>query len=348
MENSATHTLVLALAWAARILSAGLIVVTVLPLLRTGEWWVRLCDFPRLQISTVMLITILLWAAHGLIAVWSREHWIFLSTLLVLGCWQVSHVIPFTPLLKKTLPDAANGPAAVRLLVANIKFENQLYDEVAESIRALDPDLLLLIEINDRWHGALQTVRDDMPHRVEAVADDGLGIALWSKLKLEGSHVEYLVSRKRASIFTTVVFADGRKANFVGLHPTPPGLDDDTSEGRRDSRERDAELVLVAKKIADANGDPWIVAGDFNDVAWSHTTRLFKRISGMLDPRVGRRLANTYHAKYKLFRYPIDHVFLSEGFAISSLSRAELPGSDHFAMTTDLQLQREEGTTPKE
>src|SRR5690606_29109292 len=74
---------------------------------------------------------------------------------------------------------------------------------------------------------------------------------------------------------------------------------------------------------------------DFNDVAWSHTTRLFKRLSNLRDPRIGRTLLNTYHAQHPLFRYPIDQLFLPEHSQIQTLRRVRLPGSDHFGILAE-------------
>lgn len=127
----------------------------------------------------------------------------------------------------------------------------------------------------------------------------------------------------------------------------PPGLEEPAGDGRRDSRERDAELVLIAKQVRDHPEQSWIVTGDFNDVAWSHTTRLFTRLSGLNDPRVGRQLLTTYHAEYPLLRYPIDHVFVSDGFTLHQLERIHLPGSDHFAIVANLQEPAIEGVTPE-
>jgi endonuclease/exonuclease/phosphatase (EEP) superfamily protein YafD len=95
---------------------------------------------------------------------------------------------------------------------------------------------------------------------------------------------------------------------------------------------RDAELMLVAKEVKELGEVPVIVAGDFNDVAWSHTTHLFQRTGGLLDPRVGRGLMNTFDTRSRLLRYPLDHAFASEHFLLVELRRLPEIGSDHFPL----------------
>ena len=80
--------------------------------------------------------------------------------------------------------------------------------------------------------------------------------------------------------------------------------------------------------------------GDLNDVAWSRTTRLFQRISGLLDPRVGRHYINTFHADYPLLRWSLDHVFHSTDFALVDMQRLAHIGSDHFPVYVVLQTGR--------
>jgi endonuclease/exonuclease/phosphatase (EEP) superfamily protein YafD len=138
---------------------------------------------------------------------------------------------------------------------------------------------------------------------------------------------------------------------FVGAHPVPPGLQErtvssDNTEKRRDSRERDAELMLVARHVQQDSDNRWIVTGDFNDVAWSGTTRLFADLSDLKDPRRGRRLLSTYHAKYPLWRYPIDHLFVSDGFHLVDLERVKVLGSDHFGIFTTLAAGQKDQAKP--
>lgn len=65
-------------------------------------------------------------------------------------------------------------------------------------------------------------------------------------------------------------------------------------------------------------------------MAWSRTTRLFQRLSGLLDPRLGRGLYPTFHARHPLVRWPLDHVFFSEHFLLAGIARLRYVGSDHF------------------
>ena len=171
-------------------------------------------------------------------------------------------------------------------------------------------------------------------------------MAVLSKFPILEAETRELISKRRPSIWLRLELDSTHSLNFLGVHPTPPGLVDSTGDARRDSRIRDAELVIAAKEIAERSDEPWIVAGDFNDVAWSHTTRLFKRISGLRDPRVGRSFLGTFIAQYPPCRCPIDHVFLSHGFAVDQLARHRITGSDHFAVSATLVLEEKLGTEP--
>jgi hypothetical protein len=69
---------------------------------------------------------------------------------------------------------------------------------------------------------------------------------------------------------------------------------------------------MAGREIAQSHR-PALVAGDLNDVAWSHTSRLFRRIAQMLDPRVGRGIYSTFHVRYWFLCWPLDHIFIKYG-----------------------------------
>ena len=86
---------------------------------------------------------------------------------------------------------------------------------------------------------------------------------------------------------------------------------------------------MVGREIRERS-EPAVVAGDLNDVAWSHVTRLFRRVSDTLDPRIGRRLYASFNARRPLLRWPLDHIFFTEDFRLVRLERMGFIGSDHF------------------
>ena len=326
--------------WLLRIFAFFLLLITALPLLPTGKWYVRWWDFPRLQIAVLLLVLAFVVLGLALRGGFHREYSIWLVLLMTGVVWQGSHIIQFSKVWPTEVNTISDDQTGIKIVVSNLDYENVNPDSVAGELAAEEADILLLVEYNDAWQPRLSELHDEYPYRHDEVRGEGLGIAIWSKLPFISAETRHLISDRRASLWVQVDLGSGGPVNFVGVHPTPPGLLDSTGDTRRDSRVRDAELIMIAKEIAKRNDEAWIVAGDFNDVAWSHTTRLFKRISGMKDPRIGRSFMGTYIAQYPIARCPIDHVFLSEGFSIANLDRKLITGSDHFAMLATVALSK--------
>jgi len=333
--------------WCLRLLAGFLILITVLPLFSTGKWYVRWWDFPRFQIAILLLLPLAIAAVGMFRRNPAHEYVAWFSILICALVWQASHVIQFSPIWPKEIASSQRGSESLKLLVANLDYNNPDPAPVASELESEHPELLLLIEYDEGWQNHLSELRKKFTHHHEEIRGDGLGIALWSTVPLKDSETRYLVSDRRASIWTSAQLPDGNVLNIVGVHPTPPGLLDSTGDQRRDSRVRDAELIMIAREIAQRQNETWAVAGDFNDVAWSHTTRLFKRISGLKDPRVGRSFMGTYIANYPPLRCPIDHVFLSDCFTVADLARKKITGSDHFAVLAALHLEAAIGVSPE-
>ncbi|HBP89034.1 MAG TPA: hypothetical protein DD706_15205 [Nitrospiraceae bacterium] len=141
-------------------------------------------------------------------------------------------------------------------------------------------------------------------------------------MKLRTPDIRFLIDPEVPSFFTEIELPSGKIIEFYGLHPRPPRFGQDTDE-------RDAEILMIGRDVAHGE-KPVVVTGDLNDVAWSDTTTLFQKISGLVDPRIGRGFFNTFHAKYPIFRFPVDHIFHSRLFRLVEMKRLPSIGSDHF------------------
>ncbi|MDO4432960.1 MAG: endonuclease/exonuclease/phosphatase family protein [Alysiella sp.] len=148
--------------------------------------------------------------------------------------------------------------------------------------------------------------------------------ALIQPTALKNAQVRYLVRDDIPSITTQIQLPSSEWIHIYCLHPMPPSPTE-----AQEATERDSELLMVGKEIATTK-QSCLVFGDLNDVAWSNSSRLFQRISGLLDPRIGRGLYNTFHAQYWFLRWPLDHIFHSSDFLVTDLKVLPHIGSDHF------------------
>ena len=310
-----------------------LILLTVLPLVPRDDWWVRLGDFPRAQIALVGIAVI---AGYTRVAEWEQPFDLgFGAALAACVLYQVARMLPYTVLHRKQVQRSrrTESEAGFSLLVANVLMTNQEPTKLREIIRSCDPDLVVAVETDESWQEQLRELEQSHPYTVHHPLPNTYGMLLYSRLPLIGPDVRFLVEDDIPSIHTEVEMLSGERFELHCLHPRPPS----PTENDR-STERDAELLLVGKSVA-GSGTPVVVAGDMNDVAWSHTTQLFQKVSGLLDPRVGRGFFNTFHAGWPFLRWPLDHVFHSAHFRLVDLRRLPRFGSDHFPIFISLRLE---------
>lgn len=308
---------------------------SLMPLIRNDNWVFRVFEYPRgqkLVLNLVVLVSFLF------VGDFSRLHdVIFVALLSANAAYLAYQVYPYTLLAKRQMKGTRKRASGkhVKLLVCNVYQDNREAERCLSTIRNEDPDIIILVETDKWWKSALSVLEESYPHRVLKPLDNTYGMLLYSRFELIDPAVKYLVEKGIPSIHTRVKLPAGDLFFLYCLHPQPP-----VPQENPRSTERDAELLMIARE-AKACSLPVIVAGDLNDVAWSYTSELFMKVSGLLDPRRGRGFFNTFHARHWFLRWPLDHVFCSAHFQLVDLKRLPDIGSDHFPIFIGLSLNRE-------
>lgn len=310
------------------VLGCLLLIATALPFVRSDAWWIRVFDFPRLQIALAILVVTAGFLFHYRPS--SILDSVFLTLLLAAAAYQGYRILPYTSLFGPQVASESACPdgAQIRLLTANVLMDNRTAGKLLTLVEETEPDLVLAVETDAWWDGQLSALDSTFPFSVKHPLGNTYGMHLFSRLPLKDPQLRFLVEEDIPSIRTEVQLPSGAWITYYGVHPRPPRPQQDTAP-------RDAEILIVGKEAKEA-GRPAIIAGDLNDVAWSRSTRLFQKVSGYLDPRIGRGLYATFHAKIPFFRWPLDHVFFEPSFTVIRLERLGYFGSDHFPILVEL------------
>jgi endonuclease/exonuclease/phosphatase (EEP) superfamily protein YafD len=312
-----------------------ILLFTALSLVKNAWWLFRIFDYPRLQklvlAGACLLLTAFLYHGQPLV------YYLLIGLMLANIIYLASQIIPFTPLgSKQVLKATTTIPGqCISIMIANVYQDNQNIAGCLKQVLSINADLVLLLETNHRWDDGMAPLAQTYPYSVKVPLENTYGMLLYSKLELVNPVVKYLVEPDIPSIHTDLLLPDKTRIKLFALHPTPPV----PNENPR-STERDKELLLVAD-LAKASPLPVIVIGDMNDVAWSYTTELFLKMSGLIDPRRGRGFYNTFHAHYPILRFPLDHAFISTDFKLQTIKRLNNCGSDHFPIYIRVQYEQQ-------
>lgn len=128
-----------------------MIVATLLPLAKLNDWWIRIFDFPRLQIAVistlVLVLTLLVRQDPGSV----QNLW--LTALTATTLYQAFRMYPCTPLHGKQVQDSrrTNPDSTLSMLCANVLMSNRNAAGLRRLIEENDLDLIFTAETDAWW-----------------------------------------------------------------------------------------------------------------------------------------------------------------------------------------------------
>jgi endonuclease/exonuclease/phosphatase (EEP) superfamily protein YafD len=257
--------------------------------------------------------------------------------LVVAGACFVVNAVEIVPWYFGANAAAADEDAPrLTLLCANVWNFNEEHERFLQLIKERDPDVVVVLEATREWVEALEPIADAYPYSEMHTRPDPFGIALYSRLPLEGARIVQYGSAGVPSIVASVKLG-GETVTILATHPLPP---------RRPGpwRLRNEQLEAIAAARADF-GERLIVAGDFNASPFSPCLRHFvatMRRSGLAlrFASKGHGIKPTWPTFNRLFFTPLDHIFVTGNLVVTDFRTGPYIGSDHLPIQATIALGR--------
>lgn len=304
---------------------------TYLPLTRSKKWWVVGQTYFRQWYFFLNVFLFVVWLFYVPFTLASAA----VTILCGLGAWLCFiDIIPFTRFYSKEINDntSLKDKEVLSILIYNVREDNDKYDKLLELQKQVDPSILLLMETNNEWASAVTSLESSYADLISEIRNDTYGLMMFSKIKYQKSDINYMTSKDVPSADVKISL-NGHTIQLIALHPKPP-----IPGEAKTSRQKDQEFKAASKSLRNSKGNCLqIVLGDLNDVVWSRASKLFKKETGLKDPRVGRGTFSTFPT-YAPVRFPIDQIFCSPLIELIVLTRMPNIGSDHYPIYVSLAI----------
>lgn len=297
------------------------------------HWLLDLTNHFRLQYVGIAFVLLLL-------AVLLRDRRCIVLGIVVgwlcLGLWG-------WPLRAAWVSAAPLQAAELRVVTVNLLIGNRDLTRLGDWLRAVQPDVLVVEELDTRAAEILDLVDLELRRVWVQPEDEGaFGIGVWSRVPTGVPEPRALGPYQLASARVPLLVGEGAPLQLFATHPFPP-------IGAEGSAARDAQFAELAVWI-NAHPGAALLVGDLNATPWSMPLQALA---------VAARLSDGSHRRWPvatwrplrlgllahLLALPIDHVLLRGG-QIRTLERGPNVGSDHWPLLARVALAQVGGTLP--
>jgi endonuclease/exonuclease/phosphatase (EEP) superfamily protein YafD len=216
----------------------------------------------------------------------------------------------------------------IRLMNVNGYHYNPTRQKLITLIHDTQPEVVLVLEVDDAWVKDLELLADSYPHRHYEPREHDLGIALLSRLPVNDLDVHYFGPADVPSFTARLEDHGGNSFHLIGTHPLPP-------LSATGAVARNEQLTNINAFIQTLAG-PVVLAGDLNSTSWSPNFRDFVRRAGLRDSRNGFGNQPTHPGRLAPIGIAIDHVLVTPDISVRARSVGPYIGSDHRPVIVDL------------
>jgi endonuclease/exonuclease/phosphatase (EEP) superfamily protein YafD len=227
----------------------------------------------------------------------------------------------------------------LRVMSFNICGNNTDTLAIVKSIRAVNPDLVMLVEVSPQMMAQITaSLESEFPARFRS---PGGGLGVLSKLPLKSAHGENFAGSDATNLVASIEYHQ-REIKLIGTHPmVPKGLDL--------FNDRNQHLQAIGNYVKDTK-DPVILLGDFNLTPWSPYYRQLVQTTGLHNTRMGFGILPTWTRSsacaelpnwlIPILNIPIDHIFVTRDLQVVRTYVGDNGNSDHAPIISELAILR--------
>lgn len=222
------------------------------------------------------------------------------------------------------------GRRTFRAVLVNVHTSNQEHERLQNFIRFVEPDFMVLLEVDRQWLDQLQPLQAEYPFSRGHPRDDNFGIALLSRIPLLKTEILHIGKLGVPAVVAQLTI-DGQSLTVIGAHAVPPAR-------RIYAADRNQQLEELAGVVGKQEGHV-MVLGDLNVTPWSPFFGDLIQKSGLRDSRKGFGLQPTWPTGFPHFWVPIDHCLVSSGVIVHHWKTGPNVGSDHYPVIVEFSVE---------
>lgn len=169
-----------------------LAVLTFLPVLRFEAWWIRLWDFPRLQLAVFIVVLLIVQLTR--LDLSEPVSWGLVVIAVACLANQAWWILPYSPFFRKEVVNAKGKRGeALAVMTANVLTPNRNAPALVTLVRQHRPDILVTLESDQWWEDQLRELESDYPHTIKCPLDNLYGMHVYSRLPLQDAETRFMV-----------------------------------------------------------------------------------------------------------------------------------------------------------